>query len=99
MTQTHMKERELSGVKRKMASGRSTVMLDEAAKRQEFEDTEEMVQWRSINQEDINNFWKEMCEKMEESLGEVQCGRSQEGCEHRTCWAARMANRLKKETI
>ena len=45
-------------------------MLEEVTSRREFEDTEEMVQWRSINQEEVDNLWNEMSEKMEEEVEE-----------------------------
>ena len=43
-------------------------MLEEVASKPEFEDTEDMVQRRSMSQEGINDIWKECCEKMEEEV-------------------------------
>ena len=35
-------------------------MLENVVSKQEFEDTEEMVLWRSISKEDIHELWKEL---------------------------------------
>ena len=43
---------------RKKSEGWSTEKMQEKASKQEFKETEEMVRWRSINQEGINNVWK-----------------------------------------
>ena len=37
----------------------STKMLEEVTSKREFEDTEEMVQCRSINQEEVDTLWTE----------------------------------------
>ena len=42
---------------------RSTEKMEEEESKQEFNDTEEIVQWRSINQEEIDNV-----EKLSEQL-------------------------------
>ena len=44
-------------------------MLDVTSKR-EFKHTEEIVQWRSINQEQVENLWEEVCAKMDEEVME-----------------------------
>ena len=44
----------------------------EKERKQEFKDTEVVVQWRSINQGEIDNVWKKL------SAGEVQSGGEQE---------------------
>ena len=54
----------------------STKMLEEVASKQECEDTEEMVHWRNISQEDINELWKER-QHEGVSPAEIQCGRDQ----------------------
>ena len=52
--------------------GCSTEKMEETASKQEFSDTEEMVQWRSINQEGTNHVWKQLSETMQqEVLGKV----------------------------
>ena len=43
-------------------------MLEEVSSRREVEDREEIKQWRTINQEEIDNLWKEFSGKMEEVL-------------------------------
>ena len=66
-----MKGREASvGHKNKkaMVVGCSTKMLEEIANKQ---DTEEIVQWRSISTEDDNFFWQELCGKVEEDALET----------------------------
>ena len=42
--------------------------MEEAANKPESEDTEEIVLWRSINQEDTDDLWKELCGQMEEEV-------------------------------
>ena len=49
---------------------RTGQVLEEAANRQDFEDTGEMVQWRRISQEGREDLWKELCRKMEELVPE-----------------------------
>ena len=39
-------------------------MLEEVASKQEYEDTEEMIKWRNINQEGVDALWKELCGKL-----------------------------------
>ena len=46
----------------------STKTLGEVASRQECENTEEVVQWRSIKQEGINDLWKDLCERVERKV-------------------------------
>ena len=43
-------------------------MLEEVKSKREFEDTKEMVQWRSITQKEVDNQWKELCGAMEEEV-------------------------------
>ena len=52
---------------RKIAS-RSPKMLEETASRQECEDTNEMVQWRSVCQQGIDGLWRELCGTTEEEV-------------------------------
>ena len=40
-------------------------MLEKEANRQEYRD---MIQWRNISQDGINELWKEFCGKMEEEV-------------------------------
>ena len=54
-----------AGSKKKKAAGWSTNMLEEVVNKQEFEDTEGMVQWRRTSQEGANDL--ELCEQMETS--------------------------------
>ena len=61
-----MKRRDAGTEKNRMVAGWSTKMLEEVANLQDFEDAEDMVQWRSICQEGINDLRKELCGKMEE---------------------------------
>ena len=41
-------------------------MLDEVTSRREFKDTEERVQFRSINQEEVDNLWEELSGQIDE---------------------------------
>ena len=43
-------------------------MLDQVANWYKIEDTEEMVQWRSIRQEGFHDLWKKPRGKMEEEV-------------------------------
>ena len=43
-------------------------MLEERASRQEYEDTEELMQWRSISQDCTNELWKELRGSEEEKV-------------------------------
>ena len=53
--------------------------MEEKANRQKFNDTEEVMHYRSIDQEGSNNVWKKLAENIqEEVLGEVQCGGSKQ---------------------
>ena len=54
--------------KEKKVAGWSTKMTKEVASKKEFEDTEEMVQWRSISEEDIHELWTALCGRMEEEV-------------------------------
>ena len=54
--------------KEKKVAGWSTKMIKEVASKQEFEDTEEMVQWRSISEEDMHELWTALCRRMEEEV-------------------------------
>ena len=51
-------------------AGWSTKMLEEVASKLEYEDTEEMIKWRNINQEGVDALWKELRGKLEEELCE-----------------------------
>ena len=54
--------------------------MDEKAHHQVFKDTEEMVQWRSINQQEVDNMWKKLSEKIaEEVLGKYKVEVSKRG--------------------
>ena len=44
--------------------------MEEKTSKREFKDTEDMVQWKSINQEGLDNLWKELCGTMEEEVPE-----------------------------
>ena len=67
VAQAQKKNRE-AGVEKKKVTGWSPHMLEEVAGTQSFENTKEMVQWRSINQEGINHLWRELCEGMKEEV-------------------------------
>ena len=54
--------------KKKKVAGWSTKAFKEVTSRRENEDTEEMVQWKSINQEEVENLWKVLSRKMEEEV-------------------------------
>ena len=56
------KEAHVEKEKKKSVGWSAQLLLDVTSKR-EFKHTEEIVQWRSINQEDVANFWKEVCAK------------------------------------
>ena len=64
--QTQMHKRDAGKEKKRKTAGWFTMMLEETANRQDYEDTKEMVQWRSISQEGIDGLWKEQCGTMEE---------------------------------
>ena len=68
VAQAQILKREAGAVKKKKLAGWSTKMLEDVADRQGFEDTEEMVQWRSIGQERVKDLWKELSGKMEEEV-------------------------------
>ena len=55
-------------MRRKEEEGGSTKMLEEVGCRQEFEETEEMVRWRSISINEMSIFWKEVSGRMEEEV-------------------------------
>ena len=61
VAQTQMKKRDASKEKKRKIASWSTKMLEETANRPECEDTEEMVQWRTISQEGTDWLWKELC--------------------------------------
>ena len=42
--------------------------MDEKARKQEFQDMEDMVQWRCINQEGIKSAWRTMADKFVEEV-------------------------------
>ena len=44
----------------------STEMMEEKTSKQEFKNTEEMVQCRNINQEEIDKMWMKLSENVEE---------------------------------
>ena len=52
--------------KKKKVKRWSTKMLEGGTSRREFGDTEEMVQWGSLRQDEADNFWKELCERWRE---------------------------------
>ena len=56
-----------------MVVGWSTEKVEEKGSKQEFQDTDDMVQWRSINQEDIDNVWQTLSGKLRK-----KCWRSTE---------------------
>ena len=53
---------------KKKVGGWSTKLMEEITGKREFEETEEMVQWRSINQGEVENLWKELREKWREEV-------------------------------
>ena len=44
----------------------STEMLEEVVNKQEYQDTEEMTQWKNVSHECIGALWKELCGQMTE---------------------------------
>ena len=71
VSQVLMKDKEpMKEMKKTKVAGWSTEKMDEKASKQECKDAEEMVQWRSINQEEIGN--------VENTVGKLrkQCQRS-----------------------
>ena len=48
---------------KKRVVGWSTERMEDKTSKREFKDTEETVQWRSINQEGFDNLWKETMEE------------------------------------
>ena len=61
-----MKKRDAGTEKNRKVAGWSTKMLEEVANLQDFEDAEDVVRWRSVCQEGVNDLRKELCGKMEE---------------------------------
>ena len=64
---SHMLTKEKGPKKEKKKSkvvGWSTEKVEAKESKHEFKDTEEMVQWRNINQEEIDNMWKKLSEKI-----------------------------------
>ena len=39
--------------------------------KREFKDSEELVQWKSINQEEVDHLWKDLFREMEEEVLEM----------------------------
>ena len=73
------KKRSQRRKKKSKVVGRCTEKMEEKARKHEFKDTEAMVQWRSINQEGINNLLKKAVgEKRGRSAGKVPSGGQQE---------------------
>ena len=68
-----MKEEGKEEKERNKVVGWSTEVMEEVRSKREFKDTEEMVQWRSINQEEVDNEWKVLYEKMEEVEEAKKC--------------------------
>ena len=65
VSQVLMKEKEPKKEKKKSkVVGCSTENVEEKASKQEFTDTEDMVQRRSINQEENDCMWKKLSEKL-----------------------------------
>ena len=54
--------------KQSMVAGWSTEKMEEKASKQEFKDTEDMVQWRSTNQENIETLRKKVSENIENEV-------------------------------
>ena len=48
--------------------GWSTKVLEEVTSKRDIEEMGEMVQWKSINQEEVHNLWKELCGKIQEEV-------------------------------
>ena len=59
--------KEEAGNKKRKISGWSTKVLEKVPSMQEYEDTEDMIQWRNLRQ-GIGACRKESCSKMEEEL-------------------------------
>ena len=47
-------------------------MLEEVPMRHDVEDTDEMVQWKSINQEEVDGLWKTEGKNGGAGLGDIQ---------------------------
>ena len=54
--------------KKNKVVGWSTEKMEEKGSKQEFNDTEDMVQWRSINQEETDSVWKKRSWTLEEEV-------------------------------
>ena len=65
VAQTHRK-REAGKEKRRKIAVSSTKMLEVKANMQQHEDTEEMMQWKCIGQDGMNELWKELYGNMED---------------------------------
>ena len=75
-----MKEKELKKEKKQnKVAGWFTEKIEEKASKQEFKDKEEMVQWRSINHEGVNDVRKNCREMVEEVLGRYKVEVSKRG--------------------
>ena len=62
VSQAQMKKKEAKKEKgHNIVVGWSVERMEEDRSNREVKDSEEMLQWRSINQEEVDNLWKEMC--------------------------------------
>ena len=58
VSQAQIKKKEATEEKEKNLAGSSTQIMDEVRSKREVEDSEEMVQWRNINQGEVDNLRK-----------------------------------------
>ena len=74
-------------MKRKKVAGCTTKVLVEVTSRRKFVDTEEMVQWRSINQTEVDNLWNRTeWRDGERGLGEVAQSRGSHEWQLQRTW-------------
>ena len=53
---------------KKIVKGWSTEEVKKKSREDREEDTEEMIEWRSMSQEEVDECWKRLAEKMEEEV-------------------------------
>ena len=58
LAQAQMKKKETNNEKKRKMTDRSTNMLEEVASKNDHDDTEEMILWRTFGQEIFNELWK-----------------------------------------
>ena len=79
--------------KKSKVVGLSTEKMEEKGSKHKLKDTEDMVQWRSIDQEEVDNVveeavgtWKKMCWRSTTCGGEQEMEHTKEEVSRRSGW-------------